>query len=298
MILVAGGSGLLGRRIVARLVEHGEQVRVLTRDPQRATHLPNGVQVVAGDLRDDSLDQVVEGCGTVVSAVHGFAGPTRTSPEAVDRDANARLVEAATRAGVDHFVLVSGVGAAPDHPMSLHRMKYAAEQNLQASGLSSSTVRATSFLETWLEIIGAKIGRGGPALVLGCGQNPINFVSADDVAAFVSLAVARDPRIGQQVSVGGPQDLTFTEMAEHLLAGVSGSPGTRHVPRPALRALSLLARPINPALARMAQAALVMDTTDMTFDATRVRERFPDIPATTMASLATLSRAAMLRPGS
>ncbi len=286
MILVAGGTGVLGRRVVARLVERGEQVRVLTRDPTRGTHLPDRVQVVLGDLRRDPLDQVVEGCRTVVSAVHGLTGPTRTSPEAVDRDGNARLVGAATRAGVDHFVLVSGVGAAPDHPMSLHRMKYAAEEDLQASGISFSTVRATSFLETWLEIVGAKIGSGGPALVLGRGRNPINFVSADDVAAFVCLAVARDPRIGQRVSVGGPQDLTFIEMAEHLLAGVSESPRTRHVPRPALRALSLLARPVNPALARMAQAAVVMDTTDMTFDATPVRDRFPDVPATAMASFA------------
>ena len=297
MILVAGGTGVLGRRVVAGLVERDEQVRVLTRDATRGTHLPDRVQVVLGDLRRDPLDQVVAGCRTVVSAVHGLTGPTRTSPEAVDRDGNARLVMAARRAGVGHFVLVSGVGAAADHPMSLHRMKYAAEQNLQASGLSYSTVRATSFLETWLEIIGAKIGSGGPALVLGRGQNPINFVSADDVAAFVCLAVARDPRIGQHVSVGGPQDLSFTEIAEHLLANVSGTPGTRHVPQPALRAMSVLARPIKPALARMARAALVMNTTDMTFDAASVRERFPDVPATTMASLTT-DRTGSLRPGS
>jgi uncharacterized protein YbjT (DUF2867 family) len=285
VILVAGGTGVLGSRVVNRLVARGEEVRVLTRDRSRAEVLPEGVQVVVGDLRSGPVDQYVEGVTAIVSAVHGFVGPTRTDPESIDRDANARLVSAAARAGVSQFVLVSAVDAAPDHPMSLHRMKYAAEQNLHRSGISSSTVRATSFLETWMPIIGTKLANGGPALVLGPGQNPINFVSADDVAAFVCLATDRDPRIAETVSVGGPENLSFTQVAEHLLEGAHGSPGIRHIPLPALRALSVLAKPIRPAFARRAQAAVVMNTTDMTFEARPVRERFPEIVVTSMATL-------------
>jgi uncharacterized protein YbjT (DUF2867 family) len=285
VILVAGGTGVLGRRIVTRLIDRGDEVRVLTRDPSRAETLPDSVQVVVGDLRSVPIDDLVEGADTVISAVQGFAGPTRTRPEAVDRDANARLVAAAKRAGVGHFVLVSVVEAAPDHPMSLHRMKYAAEQDLHASGVSSSIVRATSFVETWMRIIGAKLADGGPALVLGPGQNPINFVSADDVAAFVCLAADRDSRIGTGISVGGPQDLSFTQIAEHLLAGTDDGAGIRHVPLAALRVMSVLAKPIHPSFARQAHAAVVMNTTDMTFDAAPVRGRFPEIGTTCMAQL-------------
>ncbi|HZD71460.1 MAG TPA: hypothetical protein VFA45_21885 [Actinomycetes bacterium] len=54
------------------------------------------------------------------------------SPEAIDRDANLALVQAAAAAGVQHLALVSVLGAAPDHPMSLHRAKDAAEQTLRA----------------------------------------------------------------------------------------------------------------------------------------------------------------------
>ena len=296
MILVAGGTGLLGRRVVQRLVDRGEQVRVVTRDLQRANSLPGGVQTVVVDVRRGPLVQIVDGCSAVISAVHGFTGPTRTSPEAVDRTGNANLMAAAKQVGVSRFVLVSAVGAAPDHPMSLHRMKYAAEQELHISGLSGTAVRSTPFLETWLGIIGAKLANGGPALVLGPGQNPINFVSADDVAAFVCLAVAGDERIGEEVSIGGPQNLTFTEIAEELLARTSHGEGTKHVPLAALRAMSLLARPIKPSLARQARAAVVMNTTDMTFDATSVRDRFPDIPTTTMARLAEASTSPGPRP--
>jgi uncharacterized protein YbjT (DUF2867 family) len=285
MILVAGGTGTLGRRLTQRLTDGGEQVRVLTRDPRRGQHLPRPVELVVGDLRADPVDPLVEGASVVISAIHGFAGPTRTRPEAIDRDANARLVAAAKRAGVGRFVLVSVVGAAPDHPMSLHRMKYAAEQALLDSGISATTVRSTSFLETWMGIIGARLAAGGPALVLGPGQNAINFVSADDVAAFVCLAAAGDPRTARRLSVGGPENLTFTQIAEHLLARSAGGSGIRRVPLRVLRAMSVLARPIHPALARQAQAAVVMNTTDMTHDAAPVRDSFPEIEWTSMAML-------------
>jgi uncharacterized protein YbjT (DUF2867 family) len=281
MILVAGGTGRLGTRTVRRLLAEGEDVRVLTRTAGRGVSV--AAHTVTGDLRHSPLEHAVEGCSTVISAVHGVAGGRRTSPEAVDRDGNTRLIAAARQAGVSRFVLVSGAGAAPDHPMSLHRMKYAAEQTLRSSGLNGLVVRSTSFLETWLGIIGARLPEGGPALVLGPGQNPINFVSADDVAAFVCLAAAGDPRIGEEITVGGPQNLSFTNLAEHLLAGHDGSPGTRHVPLGLLRAASVLARPISPTFARQARAAVVMNTTDQTFDASSVRAQFPDVPSTTLA---------------
>jgi uncharacterized protein YbjT (DUF2867 family) len=285
VILVAGGTGLLGSRVVKLLTDAGEQVRVVTRDPRRTSQLPAGVQVVVGDVRRGPLDAAIEGCDRVVSAVHGFAGPARTSPAAVDRDGNRNLIAAAKRAGVDRFVLVSIVGASPDHPMSLHRMKYAAEQELRASGLSAAIVRSTSFLETWIEIIGAKVDEGGPALVFGPGQNPINFVSVDDVAEFVRLAAQADQRIGDGVSVGGPQNLGFAEIAVHLLARNGRTDRPKQVPLTVLKAMSVLAQPLRPGFARQARAAVVMNTTDMTFDALPIRNQFPDIPTTTLADV-------------
>ena len=282
MILVAGGTGLLGSKVVDRLVAAGEQVRVLTRDRRRAGQLPAAVEIVVGDVRRGSLDAAVRGCSCVVSAVQGFAGPGGTSPETVDRVGNRNLIQAATAAGACRFVLVSVAGAAPDHPMSLHRAKYAAELQVLDSPLTGVIVRPTAFLQTWLAIIGAKLASGGPALVLGPGRNPINFVSADDVADFVCLAVRDDPRIGAQLTVGGPQNLSFTDLAQRLVADAGRTGAIRHVPLAALRAMSLLARPVRPAFARQAAAAVVMNTIELSFDPLPLRERFPDIPATSI----------------
>ena len=75
MIVVAGGTGTLGTRLVPRLARAGHVVRVLTRDPARARHLAGlRVEVVRGDVRDPAqVAQAVRGAGMVISAVHGFA---------------------------------------------------------------------------------------------------------------------------------------------------------------------------------------------------------------------------------
>jgi len=127
VILVAGGTGRPGTAVAGRLVNRDIDVRVLTRDPERAAHLePGRVEVVTGDVRNrDRLDLATAGVEVVVSAVQGFAGPGRISPATVDRDGNANLTDAAAAAGAD-LVLMSTVGAAADSPVALFRMKRAA----------------------------------------------------------------------------------------------------------------------------------------------------------------------------
>jgi NADH dehydrogenase len=264
-VLVAGGTGRLGSLVVERLADRGLDVRVLTRDRARARHLEEAArEVVQGDVRDRaSVDRAVGGVVTVVSAVQGFAGPGRVSPASVDRSGNANLVDAAARAGAD-VVLMSTVGAAPNHPMELFRAKYAAEEHLRASSAQWTIVRATAFVELWAEIMRRPI-------VFGRGTNPINFVSVPDVAAVVERAVVDRATVrGEVFEVGGPQDITFNDLAA-LLATVRGQPArVRHVPRWLLHGMA--------SVSRQARAAIAMDMIDMTFDARSARARFADLP--------------------
>lgn len=271
MILVVGGTGTLGREILPRLAAAGHAVRLLTRDAANADGL--GAETAIGDLRDpDAVAAAVAGCSTVVSAAHGFLGGRGAGPEAIDDRGNANLIHAAAAAGVQHFVLLSVLGARPDHPMSLHRAKYAAEQHLYASGIQWTVLWPAAYVETWRGVIGARLSSGGPALVFGRGTNPINFVAARDVAVLVERAIADPTLRNQAIEVPGPDNLTMTEFARLLRAGK-----VRHIPRAALRVLSRAAAPVAPAFARQAAAALVMDTTDMTADPAALVRRFPDI---------------------
>src|SRR6185437_2489210 len=119
-------------------------------------------------------------------------------------------------------------------------------------------------------------------IVFGGGENPINFVSVDDVAAVVERAVTNTCLRGQVVEVGGPQDLTFNELAA-LLQRVRGRPAkVRHVPPQLLRAMA--------PFARQARAALAMDTIDMTFEP-GARQAFTDLPMTQIHAAVTRAEA-------
>jgi uncharacterized protein YbjT (DUF2867 family) len=279
MIVVAGGTGTLGRRLVPRLVGRGLPVRVLTRDASRARGL-SGIDVCVGDVRDPRLvDEAVLGADVVISSIHGFVGPGDVTPESVDRDGNAHLINAARRAGAD-FVLVSGIGASPDHPWDLLRAKHAAEQELRQSGIPYMIVRTYAFTETWGAIMLTSLRTSGKILVFGRGDNPSNFVSVIDVAALVDTVVG-DPNLqGRELDFGGPDTLTFNQLAA-IVQEVAGCRGTvRHIPRPVLRAMGTLAQPFKPQLARQARAAVVLDTFDMRFDPATLRAEFPDLPVT------------------
>ena len=83
-------------------------------------------------------------------------------------------------------------------------MKYAAEQHLRASGVPWTIVRATAFLETWTALLEQTASCSGRPLVFGRGDNPINFVSVDDVAALVERVVVDPSTRGQVFEIGGP----------------------------------------------------------------------------------------------
>jgi NADH dehydrogenase len=272
MILVAGGTGTLGRLVVARMGAAGHDVRVLTREPSRAHGL--AADLAVGDVRDvTSLMAATRGCTVVVSAVHGFLGGRAAGPEHIDHRGNAALVRAAVSAGVQHVVLLSVYDARPNHPMSLHRAKAAAERDLQASGLAWTVLRPTSYVETWIPIVAGKAASGGPALVLGRGANPINFVSVRDVAMLVERAVADPAMRNRSVNVIGSDNLSMTQLAQRL-----GATRIRHVPRSVLRATGVALAPFAPAAARAARSAVLMDTTNMSADPAPLRAAFPDLP--------------------
>jgi uncharacterized protein YbjT (DUF2867 family) len=280
MIVVAGGSGDLGRRVVAQLTAAGETVRVLVRDAARAREvLGPDVEVVSVDVRDrDAVGRTVSGAGAVVSAVHGLLGRADSGPDEVDRQGNGHLAEAARRGGAT-FVLVSVLGASGSSPLELARAKYAAEQAL--TGSRWVVVRAAVFFETWVEVMRASAARLGRPLVMGVGERPMPFVSAVDVASVVARAATDASLHGRVLEVGGtPMSMNELASAVQRHDGRTGRP--LHVPRPVLRGASVLAGPVQPAVARLSRAALTFDTHGLPPGDPGLRDRLGLPPPTTL----------------
>lgn len=287
MILLAGGSGLLGTQVARLLSTRGLPVRVLARDPGRAQHLDRTqVAVFTGDVRDGSVaERAVAGADIVISAIQGFSGMGDANPQTVDLGGNRTLIQAAQKAGAKHFILVSVHGAAPDHPIELFRMKYEAEQSLKASGLSWTIIRPTAYMETWATLIGEPLLKTGKTRVFGHANNPINFVSARDVAHFVACTVQDTSMQGAQVEVGGPENLTMWQVGQIFMQVTKAGGTVSRVPSPMMRVMAVVMRPINPMLARQIQAGISMDTLDMSFDPGEMRQRYPTMPFTSLAEV-------------
>jgi NADH dehydrogenase len=285
VILLAGGTGHLGTRLVPLLIARGFPVRVLTRDPQKARRALPDVELRRGDVRDPaSLGAAMEGVDTVISAVTGF-GPRGAGPRAVDHEGNRALIRAAEAAGVGRYVLLSMHGAAPDHPLELLRMKHRAEGLLRQSRLVGTIIRPMVFMELWLGIVCGQIRTSGKATIFGRGANPINFLSVGDLACFVDRVVSSPELAGETFSVGGPENLTLTEMVEVYSAAVGRTAVVRHVPPVAMRAAALLLRPVRPDIAGLIAAGRQMDVGAMSFDGAALRRRFPEIPSTRLADI-------------
>jgi uncharacterized protein YbjT (DUF2867 family) len=283
MILVAGGTGTLGRELTRLLLDRDLEVRILARE---TADVGSDIDVIAGDVRNPSdVRRAMIGVDTVVSAITGF-GPTRdVSSRTVDGEGNSHLIAGAAAAGVTHFVLLSVRQASPDHPIELFRIKYRAEEELKESGLAWTIVRPTAYAETWLRFVAAPLAERGRTRIFGRGDNPNNFVSVRDAARLVDVAVAGPDMHGVTVEIGGPDNVGINGLVE-AFSDITGAHGkVSHVPVPMLRAMSVLMRPVNPSIAELTAAAIVMDTCDMTFDPSAFIRAYPSVPLASLEEI-------------
>ena len=146
--LVAGATGQTGRRIVEQLLARDIEVKALVRDATKAaTELPDGVEIVVGDvLKPETIVSAIAECQTLLSATGAAPSFDPTGPYKVDYEGTKNLVDAAKRAGVDQFVMVSSLCVSKlFHPLNLFwgvlYWKQQAEDYLKDSGVPYTIVR-------------------------------------------------------------------------------------------------------------------------------------------------------------
>lgn len=284
VILVVGGTGTLGRPVVSRLMARGLPLRVLTRRPEAVPpEWADAVEHTTGDVRSpDDIAAAMAGVDMVISLIQGFGSPEREALKTIDLQGNANVIDAAAAVGAS-VILLSIVRADSQSRVELFRVKHDAEQHLRRSGVPWTIVRATAYMETWIDVMEQTAATGGGRpLVFGHGRNPINFVAADDVAALVERCVVDPSTRRLAFQIGGPENLTLNRVAaaSQRAAGRIGPP--RHASRATLRVMAATLGRLQPLLARQARLALVMDTADMTFDSAPLHATIPGLPITTL----------------
>lgn len=268
MILVAGGTGILGSAIVRRLLDAGRGVRILTRDPTRAAALAaRGAEVAVGRLEDRaSLDRALQGVTHVITTANAFMERDRSALARTDEGGNRNLIDAARDAGVRRFVFTSALIGQEFAQVDYFAAKLRTEAYLRSSGLPYTILRPAAFMEIWAQIIGGPILEQGTVQIFGDGRNPINFVAVDDVAAIAVLALD-DPRAeNTEVDIVGPENLTLLEVAA-IFDRIRGEPSRkRHIPVVMMRILPTLVAPFNPVFARQVRLGRLIATVRQTAD--------------------------------
>lgn len=214
MILVVGATGDLGSLITDNLVQRGEQVRVLNRQVPALVDRCPGVQKVTGDLKESaSLLAACAGVHTVITTANAASRAAPDTIDSVDLAGNLNLIAAAEEAGVQRFVFVSALGAAPDHPMPLLRAKGRSEQRLRSSAMAWTILQPDVFMDRLVPIV-----VGEPALanrqvtLVGEGRRHHSFVAMRDVAAY-AVAVLQHPEAHHEtIHIGGPTPLSWHDV--------------------------------------------------------------------------------------
>ncbi len=253
--------------------------------------------MVEGDLRDvASVRAALAGVEKVVASAHAFAGPRATgdnNPDTVDDAGHRTLIDESKTAGVQHFVYVSVFGAAPDGPGVLWVVKHRIEEYLKASGLSYTILRPGPFMEFWGDLLGRPVLAKGKTTVFGDGKNPINFVSVEDVAAFVMVALFDASAKGMTIDIGGPDNLTMDEVVAIYADAGGRTAKVTHLPVGVMRTMSTVMKPFNPAMSRQVGGGACMATMPHTTDMSATCERF----GVTLTPMSELARATVAETG-
>ena len=248
MILVTGGTGFIGPRVVHALRERDKEVRALVRNPsgKAATTLAAwGAELVRGDMTDrESLRGAVEGSEVVVHLVairQGSGEQFRRVMEDGTRD----LVAAAKEAGVKRFVLMSALGTTEETKdlVPYYHAKWEEEQAVSGSGLEHVIFRPSfvfakdgGILPTFRRL--AKVAPVTP--ITGSGKQRIQPIWIDDVAAYFAQGVDKPEAANGTFELGGPDAVSWNEFWAQLKRALGQRRPSVHVPMALMRANALV----------------------------------------------------------
>ncbi|KFL32914.1 NmrA family transcriptional regulator [Devosia riboflavina] len=201
-IVVIGGTGLIGSKVVRLLSERGHEV--IAASPK------SGVNTMTGE----GLDAALLGAEVVLDLANS---PSFEDKAALDFfvTAGTNLLAAEARAGVRHHVALSVVGTEGLQESGYFRGKLAQERLIKASPTLYTIVHATQFLE----FLGSIANSVGADAAIPLSTALIQPIASDDVAAFVAEAALAQP-INGTIEIAGPEKFRLADLVARYLGDI------------------------------------------------------------------------------
>jgi uncharacterized protein YbjT (DUF2867 family) len=230
-ILMTGGTGYVGGRLIPRLLdlEAGYRVRAMARSPERLYCRPWGrhpaLEIVAGDALDrDAFVAAAQGCGVAYYLIHSMNAQKGQFASA-DRTAAANMVAAAEENNLTRIIYLGGLGEKSHEALSKHlKSRHEVEQILQAGAVPVTNLRAAMILGSGsasFEMLRYLVDRLPVMITPRWVQTPCQPIAIRNVLDYLAGCLSAPATIGQTLDIGGPDVVTYRDLI-HLYAEEAG----------------------------------------------------------------------------
>ena len=251
IVLVTGATGFVGRRVVKTLLAQGNPVRCLVRTPVAAALLDTDrVDLHFGDVADPaSLTPAFNGVDAVVHLVAIIREKGSATFDAINVQGTHNVAEAASAAGVKRLLHISAIGAQDNPAFPYLHSKWRGEQAVAQAGVPYTILRPSIIFGPSDEFITtlAALAKAFPAVpVPGNGRNSFQPIHVDDVARCVAASLDRPDLAGNTVEIGGPDQLSYDQIVDTVVAAFRLRRVLFHIPKALLRPMLAIMQAILP----------------------------------------------------
>ncbi len=246
-VTVFGGTGFVGRRIVAHLLARGLRVRVASRHPDKGVMAPAGtrmLETVEADITNrSSMAEAVAGSNAVVNAVSLYVEQGEMTFERVHLEAAADLAEASREAGCRTFVLISGIGSDARSELAYIRSRGRGEDAVRSAFPEAMVVRSAVMIgpdDAFLSAL-MKMVRLPVCPLFGSGETKLQPVYVEDVAEGVARLIGDErAKIGSILEFAGPRVYPYRDLLREVASALGRRITLVPVPFPAWDAMAFV----------------------------------------------------------
>lgn len=247
-ILIFGGTGYYGQKVVEKLIQKGKSVKVVSRNKTKARKiLGEKVEIFQGDVTNyETIVESLKNVGSIVICLSAMSSKLIRKMKQIERDAVLMIMEEAKKAGISRLVYMSGYEMREQFLRDLKipefgEIKIEIESKISQSDFNWTILGDAPAFEIFFAFV-----RNGIMAVPGGGKNAIPSISAEDVGEITAQTVMRNDLNKQRIKLTSSKAYSFPEVAMKI-SEISGK-RVKHMTIPLfmINIVSFLLLPINP----------------------------------------------------